>query len=192
MSFLTGTSAEVMYSSITTGTQLNTFTTEDNLMKTLPPMIIPAGFFYNLGAAGKSLRVKAMGRLGTTATPTFTFTVRLRTNRTWAADGVAWSSAAITAGSTVTLAPFFIDFEIVCRALVDGATGLTLAGLGEVRSGTGFAATGGVFSIPNANTGFTVTLDNSVTQYLYLSVACGTSNSLNLVQLEMLKVYGEN
>ena len=105
---------------------------------------------------------------------------------------MAWSSAAITCGSGVTLAPWFLDFEIVARALVDGSTGLTLARMGEVRSGTGFAAGGGVYSIPNANTAFTATVDNSVTQYLSLSAACGTSNLSNLVQLEMLKVYGEN
>jgi hypothetical protein len=56
MSFLTGTSSEVLYSSIATGTQLNTFTTEDNLQKTLPYVIIPAGFFFGPnGATGKSL-----------------------------------------------------------------------------------------------------------------------------------------
>jgi hypothetical protein len=192
MSFLTGTSVELLYSCITTGTQLNTFTTEDDLMKTIPPVIIPAGFFYNLSCAGKSLRVKAVGRLGTTGTPTFTFTVRLLTSTTWSAAGVSWSSAAITAGSGVTLAPWFLDFEITARALVDGATGLTLAGMGEVRSGTGFAAGGGVYSIPGANTAFTATIDNSVTQYLSLSAACGTSSGSNLIQLEMLKVYGEN
>jgi hypothetical protein len=192
MSFLTGTSAELLYSSITTGTQLNTFTTEDDLMKTLPPVIIPAGFFYNLSAAGKSLRVKACGRLGTTGTPTFTFTVRLLTSTTWSAAGVAWSSAAITCGSGVTLAPWFLDFELTARALVDGSTGLTLAGMGEVRGGTSLASGGGVYSIPAANTSFTATVDNSVTQYLSLSAACGTSSASNLIQLEMLKVYGEN
>jgi hypothetical protein len=35
-------------------------------------------------------------------------------------------------------------------------------------------------------------VDNSVTQYLSLSAACGTSSGSNLIQVEMLKVYGEN
>lgn len=191
-SFITGTSSELLYASTTTSTQLNTFTTEDNLQKTLPAVIIPAGFFYNLGAQGKSLRIKALGRLGTTGTPTFTFTERLLTSTTWSAGGVSMSSAAITAGSGVTLAPFTIDLEITARALVFGATGLTLAIMGEVRGGTSLAAGGGVYSIPAANTAFTVTVDNSVSQYSFLSVACGTSNAANLAQLEMLKVYGEN
>lgn len=192
-SFLRGTSVETLYTSHKVGTQLNTFTTEDNLMKTLPECVIPAVYFYDAKDIGKSLRVKAIGRLGSTSTPTFTFTLRLNTTSAYTQGaGVAVSSAAITAGSGVTLAPFFIDIEIVCQAIAQGAAGMTLAILGEVRSGTGFAAGGGLYSIPAANTTFTVTLDHSVTQYLYLSVACGTSNSLNLAQLELMKVYGEN
>lgn len=193
MSFLTGTSGEVLYSSIATGTQLNTFTTEDSLMKTLPLCIIPAGFLYNTqGATGKCLRVKAIGRLGTTGTPTFTFTARFLTSSTWSAAGIGFSSAAITAGSGVTLAPFIMDLEIIFRTLGSGA-GTTVAVIGEVRGGTSLAAGGGVYSIPAANTAFTAaTFDNSVTNYFFLSIACGTSNASNLAQLEMMKVYGEN
>lgn len=192
MSFLTGTSSEVLYSSIATGTQLNTFTTEDNLMKTLPYCIIPAGFFYNTsGATGKSLRVKACGRLGTTSAPTFTWTMRLLTSSTWSAAGLAMSSAALTAGTTVTLAPWYLDAEIIMRTLATGAAS-TLAIMGEVRSPLGLASPF-AGSIPASNTAFTVTtFDHSVTNYLFLSAACGTSNAANLIQLEMLKVYGEN
>lgn len=192
MSFLTGTSSEVLYSSIATGTQLNTFTTEDNLQKTLPPVIIPAGFFYNLAAAGKSLRIKACGRLGTTGAPTFTWTLRLLTSTTWSAGGLAiGASAALTAGTTQTLAPWFLDAEFVLRTLsIAGAS--TIALLGEVRSPLGLASPF-AGTIPANNTGFTLaTLDNSVTYYLFLSATCGTSNAANLIQLEMLKVYGEN
>lgn len=192
MSFITGTSTEVLYSSVATGTQLNTFTTEDSLMKTLPYCIIPAGFFYNTAATGKSLHVKALGRLGTTGTPTFTFNVRLLTSSTWSAAGIGFASAAITAGSGVTLAPWYLDIDIIFRTLATGA-GSTIAVMGEVRGGTSLAAGGGVYSIPGANVAFTAaTYDHSVTNYLFLSAACGTSNAANLIQLEMMKVYGEN
>jgi hypothetical protein len=192
MSFLTGTQSEVLYASIATGTQLNTFTTEDNLQKTLPPVIIPAGFFYNLAAQGKSLRIKACGRLGTTGGPTFTWSVRLLTSTTWSAGGILLgSTAALTAGTTQTLAPWFMDAEFIMRTVSIGGAS-TGALLGEVRGplalATPFAGT-----IPANNTAFTVTtIDNSVTYYLFLSAACGTSNAANLIQLEMLKVYGEN
>lgn len=192
MSFLTGTQGEVLYSSVATGTQLNTFTTEDNLQKTLPPVIIPAGFFYNLAATGKSLKIRALGRLGTTGTPTFTWSARLLTSTTWSAGGILLgSTAALTGGSGQTLAPWTLDLDIIMRSLGAGGAS-TAAAIGEVRSplglGTPFAGT-----IPANNTAFTsTTIDNSVTYYLFLSLACGTSNAANLAQLEMLKVYGEN
>ena len=192
MSFLTGTSSEVLYSSIATGTQLNTFTTEDNLMKTLPYCIIPAGFFYNSqGATGKCLRVKACGRLGTTGAPTFTWSARLLTSSTWSAAGLAMSTAALTAGTGVTLAPWFMDLEIVMRTLATGAAS-TLAIMGEVRSPLGLASPF-AGTMPTSNTAFTVTtFDHSVTNYLFLSAACSASSGSNLIQLEMLKCYGEN
>lgn len=192
MSFLTGSQNEVLYASIATGTQLNTFTTEDNLQKTLPPVIIPAGFFLNLASQGKSLRIKAMGRLGTTSAPTFTWSVRLLTSTTWSAGGILLgSSAALTAGTTQTLAPWFLDGEFTLRTLSIGGAS-TGAFMAEIRSPLGLASPF-AGTIPANNTAFTVTtIDNSSTYFLFLSVACGTSNASNLIQLEMLKVYGEN
>lgn len=193
MSFITGTSCEVLYSSVATGTQLNTFTTEDNLMKTLPVCAIPAGFFFSpQGATGKTLKVRAWGRLGTTGTPTFTWSVRLLTSSTWSAGGVGFSTALITCGSGVTLAPWELEIDLVLRTLSTPAAS-TLAVMGFLRGGTSLAAGGGLYSLPGANTAFTSTsFDTTVTQYLFLSAACGTSNALNLIQLEAAKVYGEN
>lgn len=192
MSFLTGTQSELLHTSVTTGTQLNTFTTEDNLQKTLPPVIIPAGFFYNNAAIGKSLKIRALLRIGTTGAPTFTISARLLTSTTWSAGGILLgSTAALTAGTTQTLAPLELELDVVLRALgIAGAS--TVAAMGMVRSPLGLASPF-AGSIPANNTAFTVaTLDNSVTYYLFLSIACGTSNAANLAQLEMLKVYGEN
>lgn len=192
-SFLTPTNTELFYVSVATGTQLNTFTTEASLQGALPHVIIPAGFWANATDVGKSISLIGRGRLGTTGTPTFTFTVRLLTSTTWSAGGVGVSSAAITAGSGVTLAPWALALDIICRSVgAGGGSNTTLAMLGDVRAGTAFAAGGGIYSIPPANTAFTVTLDHTVTQYLYLSAACGTSNASNLIQLEALKVFGEN
>jgi hypothetical protein len=192
MSFLTGTSAEVLYSSIATGTQLNTFTTEDNLMKTLPLCIIPAGFFYNTqGATGKCLRIRAMGRLGTTGSPTFSMNLRLLTSATWSAAGLTVGTGLVTAGATKTLSPWFLDMDIVMRTLATGALS-TLAMSGEWR-GPSSLASPFAYTLPADNTAFTVTtFDHSVTSYLFLSAACGTSNVANLIQLEQMKVYGEN
>ena len=191
MSLITGGCTELLYSSVATGTQLNTFTTEDNLMKTLPYAKLPVSLWVNHGATGRGIRIKACGRLGTTGTPTFTFNLRILTTSTWSAAGIGFATAAITAGSAVTLAPWYLDAELIFRSLGTGAAS-TVACMGELRGGTSLAAGGGVYSIPAANTAFTSTsFDASIDSWLFLSVACGTSNASNLIQLEMLKIYGE-
>lgn len=191
-SFLTGTSTELLYANGNVATQLNTFTIEDNLQKTLPPVIIPAGFFYNLAAAGKALKIKAAGRLGTTGSPTFTWSLRLLTAVAWSAAGILLgTSGAVTAGATKTLSPWFLDIDVILTALsTAAASSVKTMGMLE---GPSSLASPFAFTIPADNTSPTIaTLDNSLTYYLYLSAACGTSNALNLIQLEMLKVYGEN
>lgn len=191
---LTQSYTELMYASVATGTQLNTFTSEASLQANLPDVTIPAGFFAAAnGGVGRSLRVRAVGQLGTTGTPTFTFTVRLIPSLTWSAGGVGQSSAAITCGSGVTLAPWAIDMDIICRSTgKGGASNCTLIMQGLVMAGTAFAAGGGVYSIPGANTTLTVTLDPGATQYLYCSATCGTNNAANLIQLTGLKVWADN
>jgi hypothetical protein len=174
------------------GTQLNTFTTEDNLQKTYPPVMIRQGFFLNAQATGKSLRVKAVMRLGTTGAPTFTWSMRLLTTTTWSAAGILLgATAALTAGTTQTLAPAFLDAEVGLRTLGIGAAS-TVVTTGEVRGplalASPFAGT-----IPANNVSPAVsTVDNSQTYFLFISVACGTNNALNLIQMEQLKVYGDN
>lgn len=193
MSFVTGTGCEVLYDSIAAGTQLATFTTEDNLMKTLPVCQIPAQFFGPgpKDATGKSIKVKAWGRLGTTGSPTFTWTVRLLTSSTWSAAGIAFSSAALTAGTGVTLAVWELELDIVLRTLsTPGAS--TLAVIGKVWGPLSLASPFGG-TIPTSNTAFTTTsFDTTINNWLFLSAACGTSNASNLIQLESMKVYGEN
>lgn len=46
MSFITGTQNEVLYSYANASTNLATFTAEDNLQKTFPPVIIPALYLW--------------------------------------------------------------------------------------------------------------------------------------------------
>lgn len=188
---LTQTYTELVYVSLATGTQLNTFTTEASLMGALPHCIIPAGYFNE--RPGRSLQVLARGQLGSTATPTFTFSVRLINSTTFSAGGgLGVSSAAITAGSGVTLAPWRLALDIVARSVgAGGGSNTTLALTGDVIGQTAFASPF-IYTMPAANTAFTGSLDSTATQYLYISVACGTSNAANLCQATMLKVYSEN
>ncbi len=193
MSYTNEAPTDCLYSYHAQSTQLNTFTTEDNLQKTYPAVQIPA---YQLDTAASrsssSLRVKAWGRLGTTGSPTFTWSLRMLTTETWSAGGILLgSTAATTAGATVTLAPWTLEVEIGLKTLsIAGAS--TLRTMGEVRGPSALASP---FSstIPANNTTMEVaTFDSASVQYLFLSVACGTSNALNLIQLEQLKVYADN
>lgn len=190
MSAYTGTQAELLYAYGGASTNLATFTTEDNLQKTFPPVIIPAGFFASGGARSTSMKLRAFGQVGSTATPTFTITARLLTSTTWSAGGIVLGAfPALTAGSTVTLAPFQIDLDIVLRTLSIGGAS-TVVTMGSLTCQTAFSTQG---FLPAAGTSPAVaTIDNSVQYYLFLSAACSASSASNLINLQGLKLYGEN
>lgn len=204
MSGITGTQAELLFSTVGTGTQLSAFTTEDSLLKTLAPCIIPAGFFFNNQAVGKCLRIKASGTLGfTTGSPTFTFSIRLvPTSGTGAivapytftttASILLGATAAQAAGSVaVVRTPWFLDADAVCQNVNIGAASV-VSTMGEVRCPAGFASPF-VATIPSLAVSPVVsTVDNQASYMLFLSVACGASNALNLVDCRQMKVYGEN
>lgn len=194
MSFKTGGCADLIYETVAASTQLNTFTTEDSLLKGLPVCEIDPGYWGTAPkeATGKSLRIKAWGRLGTTGTPTFTWSVRFLTSSTFSAGGgIGFSTAALTGASGVTLVQWDLECDITLRALSSPAAS-TLMVMGKVTSGAGLASPF-VYSIPTGNTAFTSTsFDTTVTQFLFVSVACGTSNASNLINSESVKVYGDN
>lgn len=197
MSGYTQTQPELMYSWAKAGTNLATFTTEDNLLKTFPPVFIPAGFFGFDGRPGRSLKVKAYGQIGfTTGSPTFTWSARLVT----AASPPAWSAAGLLLGQTAALAApaaavvttrWTLDLDVVNSDVAAGAAS-TVQTCGEVRSPLGLLAPA-AGTIPSlAVSQALATVDNSQPYYFYLSAACSASNSLNLINTTMLKVYGEN
>lgn len=192
MSWENGIPTDCLFSYHNASTNLATFTTEDNLQKTYPPVILRAGTFLNASATGKTLKIKAAGQLGTTSAPTFTWSIRLLTSTTWSAGGILLgSTSALTAGSSQTLAPWFLEAEIGLRTLSIGGAS-TVVTMGEVRSPLGLASPF-AGTIPANNTSVTATtVDNSVQYYLFISAACGTSNASNLINLQQLKVWADN
>ena len=192
MSFVTGTQAELLYAYYGASTNLATFTAEDNLLKTYPVCPLPSlrQLLDVVGKRSSSLLVRARGQVGSTATPTFTFTLRLITSETWSAGGIVLgTSGAVTAGSTVTLAPWELEAEIGLVTLPAAAVNATVKTMGTI-SGAGFPNSG---SIPANNVSpLLTTLDLSAQYYLWLSAACSVSNAANLINTQMLKLYGEN
>ncbi len=190
---ITTGACELGYQSIGPGTQLDTFTTEDSLIKTLAPPYIPPNYFSNPSDQSRKIRVVAKGRAGTTGTPTMIWTLRLLTSTTFAAGGgIGFSTAAITLGNGITLGPWELDVEIVMRTLGVGAAS-TIEVMGFLKGGTILAAGGGIYSLPAANVAFTSSsFDASVTNYIFLSATCGTSSGSNLIKCESLSVYYDN
>jgi hypothetical protein len=192
MSYENAVPTDCIYAYHNASTNLATFTTEDNLQKTYPPVILRAGTWLNAQATGKNLRIRAAGQLGTTSAPTFTWSIRLLTSTTWSAGGVLLgSTAATTAGTTVTLAGWFLDAQIGLRTLgIGGAS--TVVTTGEVRGPLALASPFAA-SIPASNTSPAVaTVDNSTQYYLFISAACGSSNSLNLINMQSRVVTADN
>lgn len=184
---------ELLYAYYGASTNLATFTTEDNLMKTYPACLIPAGYFSNVGAWSSSLELVASGQVGTTGTPTFTFSVRLISgaNPAWSAGGVLLgSSNAVTGGSTVTLAPFRFRVHIGLRTLAAaGSATSVLMSMGNI-DGPGFPTEG---SLPAPNVSpLASTVDVGQTYSLFISAACSVSSASNLINLQCMKLYGEN
>jgi len=186
----TWTQSELLYVAIADATALATFTTEDNLQKTLPACSIPAGVMTKPTA---SLKVKAAGWLNAVSVaPTFTWSLRLLTTTTWSAGGILLGATSALTSVIVTQAWWFLDIDVTLRTQLLGATS-TLSTTGEVRSPQGLASPF-AGSMPAANTSpaTATTFDVTQTYFLFLSAACGTSNASNSLQLRALKVYGEN
>lgn len=201
-----GPGGEVLYANIGAGTALATFTTEDSLIKTLITPTIPAYYFLNNTAVGKTIKVRAAGVAGSTSVaPVFTWFCRLIPAGTAFAAGATGQvllaqTPALTAVVSKTNARWFIDLDIVMQNVNAGATSV-VGVTGEFRAYSLLSATANVCTgapmanstTPDASATFTATtFDNTVNYVLYLSASCGASSAANTIQLQMLKIYGEN
>jgi hypothetical protein len=169
------------------GTAIANTTTETIIF---PNTTVPA----NLMADGRILRVIAMGRHSTTATPTLTFRLR------WGgvAGTVLAASGAITAGSGVTNAIWRLEALLVVRS--NGQSGSIFA-MGEVELGEDAANTVG--SATNATAvGFmgsagvatpaAVTADLTADTPLALTAAWSAASASNTLTGHILTVEALN
>jgi hypothetical protein len=196
MSFLTGTNTELIYASTSAFTAKNTFTTEVTINDTAGGGVqahLPPDFWLpNPTAVGKGIKIKAWGILSSTATPTYTFTIRLGSAANTTA-AIVLGSAALTTGSGVTNQPWLLEGDVVLTS--QGA-----AGANSTVRGTGFIFSGGLASpfmygigASASLTAPTVaTVDCSITNYINFNVACSASSASNNIQLLSLQVHGLN
>lgn len=196
MSFQTGSLVECLYNNKADFTANVSFTSEVTML-TGPneqPMF-PAGFFLQ-PPYRRRFRIHASGILGSTATPTYTFTVRLNTTAGVAniAGAILLKSAALTTASGISTKIFVIDGWATVYTPGIGSGNTTITAGGTVSSPGGLASPFTYALTPSAGESatWTQTYDGSVTHWLNLSVTCSASDAGNTITLKELAVYGEN
>jgi hypothetical protein len=197
MSFLTGTNTELVYANTNAGTAKTTFTTEATpILNDITGMgvqaHIPPDFWLpNQTSVGRGLHIKAQGLFSTTATPTYTFSIRLgAVNNLTTAQVLA--TAALTTGSGVTNQPWLLEGDVVLTAITGAATS-TARGQGWFWSpgiASPFMAGAGASGSLTAPT--VSTIDTSITNFVNVNVACSASSASNSVTLQQLMVWGLN
>jgi hypothetical protein len=196
MSDYTPTKTEVLSASIANGTTLSTFTTEASLMGGIIVPKIPGGYFLNNQSLGRTLKLRAYGRMGSTTTgPIFTITPRLFVHGTaFSAGGglLLGTFATLIMAASQTLAPYQIDLDMWMDNPNEGAASV-LTTFGLINSPKGFTSPFMV-TLPdnNVTTNTLSTFDAWATYDLHIGVACNTSNAANLIRMDRYKFYGEN
>lgn len=194
MSFLTGTNSELIYSSTAVGATLNTFTTETQANTTAAMGVqahLPPDFFApNNVQTGRTLRIVARGILSSTATPTYTFTVRAGASGN-ITSAILLGSAALTTGSSVTNQFWELQGDVTLTAIGAAGTNSTVRGIGSVLS-SGLATVVNPVYGGAASPGTVATLDTSVTNYINFNIACSASSASNTITLQQLLIFGLN
>jgi hypothetical protein len=198
MSGYTMTQGELLYSVDAAGTVTAIQTAEQPFTVGYPPVVIPGGFFANSSEAYRqsSLRLQCGGLLIATATvPTFSIRAVAATS-----DAFAATSAFVTSGTFTPVATTGVWFEmnlhIAVRTLpIQTISGVTLAtvsahGWFDVL----YLSSPVRYSLPAPAATYTPagTIDTSVQQYLYPTLALGAATAGNTLTIEYLKLYGEN
>lgn len=197
MSFLTGTNTELIYANLNAGTAKTTFSTEATpilndttgmgIQCSLPPSFwLPTG-----NQTGRGIHIKAQGVFSTTATPTYTFGIRLgAVNNLTTAQVLA--TAALTTGSGVTNQPWLLEGDVVLTVMAAAAVA-TARGQGWFWSpgiASPFMAGAGASGSLTAPT--VATIDTTITNFINVNVVCSASSASNSVTLQQLMVWGLN
>ena len=202
MSFLTGTNVELIYANTSVGASLNTFTTEAQLNTTATMGVqchLPPDFWLpNQNAVGRGIKIVARGTLASTATPTFTFTVRGGATGNVASAPVIAGTGAMATISGATTSQWTFEVDCILKTLAAAGANSTIFSVGQFSSDAiaatancaiaGGLTTAGTLVAPGTIT----TLDTSITNYINFNVACSASSASNIAALQSLLVYGLN
>ena len=200
MSFITGTNCELIYASTAVGIAKNTFTTETALNDeaTMGPQVyLPAGFWQPTKTnVGRGIKVVARGIVSSTATPTYTFTVRLATSEAATTGPIVLGTAALTTASGIANVPWTLEGDVILEAPGTTSGTSTVRGIGELRTigygaaaptMTAYAVYGGA-----ASPGTVATVPIKSQNFITVNCACSASSASNTITLQQLLVYGLN
>lgn len=200
MSGYTFTQTELLYSFYGAATvSTPTASPGSSMILTYPPVIIPAGYFSNVGSHTSSLKLEMGGLCSVTAVvwQFFLYTAQLASPPVFATTLSLGSSASFTPGATVTNNWWDAVIQIGLRTLALGA-GSTVSATGKFRSAA-FAsaayAAGTPFEVPFPATGaYTpfATYDTSQSYTLWPAVAITGAIAANTTTTQYVKLYGEN
>lgn len=197
MSFITGTNDELIYASVAAGTAKASFTTEIGINDTAamgPLAHIPPDFWaFNNNGIGRGLRITARGIIASTATPTYTFTVRLGAASSITA-AILWGTAALTTTSGLATTGWKFEGEFLMKTIGAAGANSTGTGVGAFICGGFSTATAPYFPAwgAAATPGTVATVDTSITNYINFNVACSASAPGNTVTLQSLLIEGLN
>jgi hypothetical protein len=197
MSFLTGTNVETIYTSLNAGTAKNTFTSEVQINDTAGMGVqchLPPDFWLaNNGQPGRAIHITARGILSSTATPTYTFTIRSGASAN-TTSAILLGSAALTTASGASNLFWELQGDVVLTAIGAAGTNSTVRGIGTIISPGLTGTNAGINPVYGgaASPGTVATLDTSITNYINFNVACSASSASNSITLQQLIVYGLN
>lgn len=196
MSFVTGTNCELLYASTVAGTAKASFTSEVAINDTAGMGVqchLPPDFWLpSPGQVGRGIRIVARGILSSTATPTYTFTIRSGAAASTSA-AILLGSAALTTGSGVTNQPWELQGDVFLSAIGAAGANSSVRGTGMFFSpGIASPFMAGLGANASLTTPVATTLDTSITNYLNVNVTCSASNASNSIQLQTLLVSGLN
>jgi hypothetical protein len=187
---------EVLYASCLAATASVPTAAAVTITAGMPPIVIPAKYFKNVGDWSSSLQFLMGGLMTATATiPTWNFGLYAAIATT---SAPAFSTGSVTLGTTgtftppgaVTNVPWELEVQIGLRALALGAAS-TIVTWGGFR-GAGFNAAGYV-PVPGSGA-YTppATWDTTQAYVLWPGLTLGAATAGNTVTVEYAKLYGEN
>ncbi len=197
MSFLTGTNTEAIYASTASGNR-NTFTTEVQINNVAAGMgtqaHLPPDFWLpNKSQVGRGIFIRASGIVSSTATPSYTWTVRL--GAAGITGPIILGSAALATATGISAVPWHLEGWFILEAIADAGGNSTGRGVGTLlMDGYAAATTTRFYQLWGgaASPGTVATVDTSVTNYINLNVTCTASSASNTITCHQLVVLGLN